>query len=97
MTVRALIEKAIGLAESEAKLGKAAGGFSQNAIWQAKRRGRVSPELALGIHKATQGRVSASELRPDLWASPKDVPSPQPSANAPTAPINPHTASEVAS
>lgn len=79
MTVRALIEKAISLVGSEAKLGKAAGGFSQNAIWQAKRRGRVSPELALGIHNAVSGKVSASELRPDLWTNPEDVPAaPQP-------------------
>ena len=74
MTVRALIEKAIGLAGSEAKLGKAAGGFSQNAIWQAKKRGRISPKLALGIHRALDGKVNASELRPDMWANPKDVP-----------------------
>lgn len=74
MTVRALIEKAIGLAGSEAKLGKDAGGFSQNAIWQAKKRGSVSPELALGIHRATKGEISASDLRSDLWQSPRDVP-----------------------
>lgn len=74
MTVRTLIEKAIELAGSEAKLGEAAGGFSQNAIWQAKKRGSVSPELALGIHRATKGEVSASALRSDLWTSPKDVP-----------------------
>ena len=65
--VRDLIEKAIKHCGSEAKLGKAAGGFSQNAIWQAKRRGTVSPKLALGIDRATDGGIKASQLRPDLW------------------------------
>jgi len=64
---RELIERAIRHCGSEAKLGKAAGGFSQNAVWQAKRRGRVSPELALGIDRATAGEIKASDLRPDLW------------------------------
>jgi DNA-binding transcriptional regulator YdaS (Cro superfamily) len=84
MTVRALIDKAIDLAGSEAKLGKAAGGFSQNAIWQAKRRGSVTPELALGIHRALDGKVNASELRPDIWAKPEDVP-PAPAEKEPAA------------
>lgn len=67
MTVRSLIEKAIEHCGSEAKLGEAAGGFSQNAVWQAKKRGRVSAELALGIDRATKGEIKASQLRPDLW------------------------------
>ena len=71
--IRALLDQAIGLAGSQAKLGRAAG-MTQNAIWQAKRRGRVSPQLALGIHWALGGAVSASELRPDIWARPQDVP-----------------------
>jgi DNA-binding transcriptional regulator YdaS (Cro superfamily) len=75
MTVTAAIEEAVAIAGSEAKLGEAAGGFSQNAVWQAKRRNRISPELALGIHRATSGRVPASRLRPDLWPTPAHVPS----------------------
>jgi DNA-binding transcriptional regulator YdaS (Cro superfamily) len=61
-----LIIQAIALAGSEAKLGAAAG-FSQNAIWNAKRKGRVSAELAVGIDRATNGVVSKSMLRPDLF------------------------------
>lgn len=72
--VRELIEKAVGKVGSEAELGKKAGGFSQNAIWQAKRRNSVTAEMALGIHHATAGEVPASDLRPDLWAHPEDVP-----------------------
>lgn len=74
MTVSDAIERAVAIVGSEAKLGKAAGGFSQNAIWQAKRRGKISAELAIGIHRATKGDVPASLMRPDLWARPEDVP-----------------------
>lgn len=65
-TVTALIQAAITAAGSEAKLGKLAG-FSQNAIWYAKRHGRCSAELAVGIEKATNGAISRSRLRPDLY------------------------------
>lgn len=75
MTVTSAIEEAVALVGSEAKLGEAAGGFSQNAIWQAKRKNRISSELALGVHRATNGIVSASRLRPDLWPTPAHVPS----------------------
>ena len=67
------IEQAIALAGSEAKLAKGIGS-SQVAINKAKHRGRVSPEMALAIHRFLDGRVSASALRPDIWARPEDVP-----------------------
>lgn len=73
MEVRDHIEEAIRRAGSEAKLGEATG-FSQNAIWQAKRRGRVSPKMALAIDRATDGAVPASSLRPDLWPTRDHVP-----------------------
>lgn len=66
--VRDLLQKAIEMAGSEAKLG-ALTGYSQNAIWQAKRRGRVTPEMALALDRATNGVVSKEKLRPDLWPS----------------------------
>jgi DNA-binding transcriptional regulator YdaS (Cro superfamily) len=47
---------------------------SQAAISKAKIGGRVSPRLALAIHRATGGAVPASVLRPDLWRRPADVP-----------------------
>lgn len=62
-----LILQAIALAGSEAKLGKAAG-VSQHAIWSAKKKGRVSAELAAAIDRATGGVVSRSALRPDVFA-----------------------------
>ena len=71
--VRAAIACAIALKGSEQKLA-AACGVSQPAIWQAKTRGRLSPRLALAIHRATSGAVPACVLRPDLWRRPQDVP-----------------------
>lgn len=68
MNATALIERAIGLAGSEAKLA-AKVGCSQVAINKAKRRGSVSAEMAVEIERATEGGVTASALRPDLWPS----------------------------
>jgi DNA-binding transcriptional regulator YdaS (Cro superfamily) len=67
------LEQAIKIAGSEAKLGEGCG-FSQVAINKAKRRGSVSAEMALAIHRFLKGQVSASALRPDLWDKPEDVP-----------------------
>lgn len=68
------IHRAIALAGgSEAKLADAIG-FTQPAIHKAKKTGRAGPRLALAIHHYTKGAVPASELRPDLWTKPEDVP-----------------------
>jgi DNA-binding transcriptional regulator YdaS (Cro superfamily) len=71
--VRAAVACAIALKGSEQKLA-AACGVTQPAIWRAKTHGRVSPRLALAIHRATDGAVPASTLRPDLWRRPQDAP-----------------------
>src|ERR1700719_773444 len=71
--VRAAVACAIALKGSEQKLA-AACGVSQPAIWKAKTSGRLSPRLALAIHRATSGAVPACVLRPDLWRRPQDVP-----------------------
>jgi DNA-binding transcriptional regulator YdaS (Cro superfamily) len=76
MNATPMIEKAIRLRGSEAKLGKACN-VSQGAIWKAKRAGRVSAELALAIEVATEGQVTRWELRPDLWPAPNsEIPEP---------------------
>jgi DNA-binding transcriptional regulator YdaS (Cro superfamily) len=67
------LERAIRIAGSESKLAEATG-YSQVAINKAKRRGSVSPQMALAVHRFTGGAVPASALRPDLWARPQDVP-----------------------
>jgi DNA-binding transcriptional regulator YdaS (Cro superfamily) len=71
--VCAAVACAIALKGSEQKLA-AACGVTQPAISRAKKRGRLSPRLALAIHRATGGAVPASALRPDLWRRPQDVP-----------------------
>jgi DNA-binding transcriptional regulator YdaS (Cro superfamily) len=65
--------RAIRIAGSECKLAQATG-YSQVAINKAKRRGSVSPAMALAVHRFTAGAVPASALRPDLWARSQDVP-----------------------
>jgi DNA-binding transcriptional regulator YdaS (Cro superfamily) len=74
MDANAAFERATRIAGSQCKLA-AAIGYSQVAINKAKRRGSVSPEMALAVHRFTGGAVPASALRPDLWARPQDVPS----------------------
>lgn len=74
MVDSAPIDRAIAFAGSEAKLG-AGIGFSQVAINKAKKKGRCSDRMALAIHRFTKGEIPASELRPDLWRNPDDVPS----------------------
>jgi DNA-binding transcriptional regulator YdaS (Cro superfamily) len=73
MDTDAAFARAIRLAGSEAKLA-AAIGCSQVAINKARRRGTVSPQMALAVHRFSAGAVPASALRPDLWARPQDVP-----------------------
>jgi DNA-binding transcriptional regulator YdaS (Cro superfamily) len=73
MDATAAFERAIRIAGSQCKLA-AATGYSQVAINKAKRRGSISPKMALAVHRFTGGVVPASALRPDLWARPQDVP-----------------------
>jgi DNA-binding transcriptional regulator YdaS (Cro superfamily) len=67
------VASAIALAGSQQKLA-AACGVTQPSISKAKLGGRVSAVLALAIHRATGGAVSACVLRPDLWRRPDHVP-----------------------
>jgi DNA-binding transcriptional regulator YdaS (Cro superfamily) len=67
MQVRDLLQAAINKAGSQAKLGKAVG-CTQNAIFQAKKRGAVTAEMAVAIEKATDGEIRKEQLRPDLFA-----------------------------
>jgi DNA-binding transcriptional regulator YdaS (Cro superfamily) len=76
------IARAIAIAGSETKLGEGTG-FSQVAINKAKRRGHASAEMARAIHWYTKGAVPGSDIRPDLWQRPEDVP-PRPEGWAPS-------------
>jgi DNA-binding transcriptional regulator YdaS (Cro superfamily) len=72
-SVCAAVARAIAIKESQHKLA-AACGVSQALISKAKIDGRLSPRLAIAIHRATAGAVPGSALRPDLWRSPEHVP-----------------------
>lgn len=67
-----LISAAIRQFGSEAALGQAIG-RSQNAVWSAKRHGRVSADMAKRIDEATGGKIAKWKLRPDLWDAPVSV------------------------
>lgn len=69
-----LIERAIELAGgSEAALARETR-LSQPLIHKAKKSGRAGPKLALAIHHFSHGAIPASDMRPDLWRRPEDVP-----------------------
>jgi DNA-binding transcriptional regulator YdaS (Cro superfamily) len=71
--VSELVAKAVEQLGSSEKLAKACG-VGTSAITNAKRKGQVSAELAVSIDLATEGKISASDLRPDLWLKPEHVP-----------------------
>lgn len=67
--IRELLDKAIVHQGSQGKLAEACG-VKQQSIWQARKTGRCSAQLAMAIEKATAGEVTAAQLRPDLpWPS----------------------------
>lgn len=62
---KSLLEQAIEICGSQAKLAEACG-IKQSSIWQAKETGRCSARLAMAVERATGGKITAVELRPDL-------------------------------
>ena len=65
--VCAAVARAIALKQSQHKLAKACG-VSQALISKAKIDGRLSARLAIAIHRATDGVVPGSALRPTCGA-----------------------------
>ena len=66
-----LIERAIAtLGGSQSKLAEAIGVSQQQVSKLLRKDQGISAEVALAIHTATDGAVSKSELRPDLWPVP---------------------------
>lgn len=62
------LQRAIALFDNPTRLA-AAIGYSQHAVWHAAKRGRVSPAMAVAIHKATAGKITKRELRPDIFGT----------------------------
>jgi len=65
-----LFRQAISIAGSETRLAKAIG-YSQNAVWHARQKGRPSAAMAVAIHRFTEGAVAKWLLRPDLFDTPR--------------------------
>lgn len=60
------LHRAIAIFGNQSRLAVAIG-YSQHAVWHAVKRRRVSPEMAIAIHKATNGKVRKEQLRPDIF------------------------------
>lgn len=66
------IETAIAQFGSEMKLAKAIG-YSQTIVNKVRRGARISAEMAVAIEKATAGKVTRQQFRPDLFEEPQRV------------------------
>lgn len=71
-TLRKLIEQAVKLKGSQAKLA-AAVGCSQQQIAYLLRAKSISVVMAKRVDEATGGAVSKHDLRPDFFGAPKPM------------------------
>lgn len=67
------LAKAIEIAGGQSALAVAIGTKQQNVWWWLNRKRAVPAEFVLPIERATSGRVSRHELRPDLYPSEPEV------------------------
>jgi len=65
--IHALLVKAIEIYGSEAALGEACG-CSQRAINRAKHLGRVTPQMAIAVERATKNKISRAQLCPEVFS-----------------------------
>jgi DNA-binding transcriptional regulator YdaS (Cro superfamily) len=72
------MSRAVSIVGTQAALAQRLGRTQQLVSFLCTRATEISPEDAIGIHRATGGRVPASLLRPDLWRRPKHVPVDEP-------------------
>lgn len=64
------LQKAVELAGGQSSLAKAIG-VKQQHVWNwLNRDGKPAAEHVLGIEKATEGRVTRYDLRPDVFGQP---------------------------
>lgn len=69
-----LLKRAIGKLGSQNRLAEAMGCSQAKISWLLLTAKDLSAEDALAVDRATDGEVSASELRPDLWPTKAHVP-----------------------
>jgi DNA-binding transcriptional regulator YdaS (Cro superfamily) len=96
---RALIQKAIDVVGSQGKLAKLLGIKQQGVSYFLHKADKVTGEMAVAIEKATNGKVTRSQLRPDLFHGFKKTPGKQRTAHPGAAgegqPVPPATPSPV--
>jgi DNA-binding transcriptional regulator YdaS (Cro superfamily) len=66
-TFRAHIRRAIDIAGSQRALADQIGLSQQGISYLLNDAPQVSAEIAIAIHRATQGKVRKEELRPDIF------------------------------
>lgn len=70
MNFRHHIERAVALHGSQAKLARAVGCSQQYVSWLLHEGDQVSAEMALAFERATGGKITRIDLRPDIFAAP---------------------------
>ena len=60
------LKRAVSELGSQPKLAKAMGCSQSKISWLLTTADEISADDALAIHRATDGKISASDLRPDL-------------------------------
>lgn len=61
------IERAVEVHGSQVKLAKEAGCSQQYISWLLKDADQISAEMAIAFERATAGKVSRHDLRPDIF------------------------------
>jgi DNA-binding transcriptional regulator YdaS (Cro superfamily) len=65
--IRKLLEDAVRDAGSQAKFGQAIGLSQQGVSFLMKSAKKISPLTAIKIEKATKGKLTRQQLRPDVF------------------------------
>jgi DNA-binding transcriptional regulator YdaS (Cro superfamily) len=61
------VERAIQLVGSQAKLAEKAGCSQQQISYLMNEAGTITAEMALAIERATEGKVTRNQTRPDIF------------------------------
>jgi len=76
MSFREHIKRAIDLAGSQAKLAEGMGCSQQYISWLLKEATKISGDMAVACERATNGGVTRTDLRPDLFGPEISLPAP---------------------
>lgn len=63
------IQEAVKIAGTQKALADAIGISQQGVSYLLTDAKDISPEIAAAIDRFTQGKISKSELRPDIWSA----------------------------